>query len=585
MVIPYFIFVTTKYDAYGCVTEYDQNGRVYAYAYKEEAGRSLAGVTVEGFTVSPKNDLLGRNVGKEITANGTKLAGEYVYYRKAGDYATNMPSAVYYGGIEKDKYVISENTKYEYDKNGNIVKIYENGALTVRYGYDSIDRLIREDNKKIGFTALYAYDNCGNILCKRQTAFTLKENAEECEFIQTRYGYEGDKLLTFGGEVCEYDEIGNPILYRGKVAEWEKGRQLRAYNGTRFAYDGSGRRISKNGITYTYDGNGNLISDSNGLEYLYDNSGIFAVKYQNSTYFYRKDVQGNVKSLLDENGSIVVKYVYDAWGNHAVLDGAGNDITDDDLHIGNLNPFRYRGYFYDPETELYYLQTRYYDPEVGRFITIDAIEYLDPESINGLNLYAYCGNNPVMATDETGTMPNWLKWLIGGIAFIGAMALTILSGGSLAPVLIGMGVSIISGALIQGTINAVNGGSFWNGVATGAADGALWGGVLALGGSILRITKIARQVITIGKTGTFENVAKLSKTYHYQGLKSHKFLSKYFGRDFADKVGWIQNKFIIKSVKFFKGAIYDAGGALTGAYAKEVLLTKGYKYLYNVWLF
>ena len=98
-----------------------------------------------------------------------------------------MPSAVYYGGIEKDKYVISENTKYEYDKNGNIVKIYENGALTVRYGYDSIDRLIREDNKKIGFTALYAYDNCGNILCKRQTAFTLKENAEECEFTQTRY--------------------------------------------------------------------------------------------------------------------------------------------------------------------------------------------------------------------------------------------------------------------------------------------------------------------------------------------------------------------------------------------------------------
>ncbi len=155
----------------------------------------------------------------------------------------------------------------------------------------------------------------------------------------------------------------------------------------------------------------------------------------------------------------------------------------------------------------------------------------------------------------------------------------------MAPVLIGMGVSIISGALIQGTIDAVNGGSFWNGVATGAVDGALWGGVLALGGSILRITKIARQGITIGKTGTFENVAKLSKTYHYQGLKSHKFLSKYFGRDFADKVGWIQNKFIIKSVKFFKGAIYDAGGALTGAYAKEVLLTKGYKYLYNVWLF
>ena len=98
----------------------------------------------------------------------------------------------------------------------------------------------------------------------------------------------------------------------------------------------------------------------------------------------------------------MVKYVYDAWGNHAVLDDAGNDITENAVHIGNLNPFRYRGYFYDVETELYYLQTRYYDPEVGRFITIDGIEYLDPESINGLNLYAYCGNNPVMFTDPNG---------------------------------------------------------------------------------------------------------------------------------------------------------------------------------------
>ena len=86
----------------------------------------------------------------------------------------------------------------------------------------------------------------------------------------------------------------------------------------------------------------------------------------------------------------MVNYIYDAWGNHAVLDANGNDLTDSS-HIGNRNPIRYRGYFYDVETGLYYLQTRYYDPEVGRFVTIDGIEYLDPETINGLNLYAYCG--------------------------------------------------------------------------------------------------------------------------------------------------------------------------------------------------
>ena len=98
----------------------------------------------------------------------------------------------------------------------------------------------------------------------------------------------------------------------------------------------------------------------------------------------------------------MVNYIYDVWGNHAVLDANGADITDPN-HIGVLNPFRYRGYFYDVETGLYYLQTRYYDPEIGRFITIDGIEYLDPETINGLNLYAYCGNNPVMNVDSIGT--------------------------------------------------------------------------------------------------------------------------------------------------------------------------------------
>ena len=97
----------------------------------------------------------------------------------------------------------------------------------------------------------------------------------------------------------------------------------------------------------------------------------------------------------------MVQYVYDAWGNHAVLDSNGNDLTDSS-HIGNRNPFRYRGYFYDVETGLYYLQTRYYDPEVGRFLNMDDISYADPEQFHGLNLYAYCANDPVNNVDPTG---------------------------------------------------------------------------------------------------------------------------------------------------------------------------------------
>ena len=91
----------------------------------------------------------------------------------------------------------------------------------------------------------------------------------------------------------------------------------------------------------------------------------------------------------------MVQYEYDAWGNHTI---SGSNSA-----LGNINPFRYRSYYFDTETKLYFLQTRYYDPEVGRFINIDSIEYADPETINGLNLYAYCGNNPVMNIDPEGT--------------------------------------------------------------------------------------------------------------------------------------------------------------------------------------
>ena len=99
----------------------------------------------------------------------------------------------------------------------------------------------------------------------------------------------------------------------------------------------------------------------------------------------------------------MVEYKYNAWGKHVVLGESGNVITSE-THIGNLNPFRYRGYYYDTETGLYFLKTRYYDPEVGRFITMDDVSYLDPENINGLNLYAYCGNNPVMNVDPSGQL-------------------------------------------------------------------------------------------------------------------------------------------------------------------------------------
>ena len=119
---------------------------------------------------------------------------------------------------------------------------------------------------------------------------------------------------------------------------------------------------------------------------------------------------------LDTDGRRMVQYVYDAWGNHKIVDGYGNTITSS-THIGIINPIRYRSYYYDTETGLYYLQARYYDPVIGRFISTDDVDYIDPEVINGLNLYAYCGNNPVMNIDPSGH--SFTAFLIGFLIFGG----------------------------------------------------------------------------------------------------------------------------------------------------------------------
>ena len=248
------------------------------------------------------------------------------------------------------------------------------------------------------------------------------------------YEKDSDRLLSYNGESFAYDTIGNPTTYRGKSATWAYGRQLTAFNGNTFAYDARGRRTGKNSITFTYDSNGNLVKQSNGLEFLYDHTGIFAIKYNNSTYFYRKNAQQDVIALLDNTGKVVVKYRYDAWGK------CQTTVTDDNASmIAELNPFRYRSYYYDTETGFYFLQTRYYAPEIGRFMTIDDISYLDPESVNGLNLYAYCLNNPVMCMDASGTSPEWWQWLLSGISLVAGIALCFVPG------MQGFGIALIVG--------------------------------------------------------------------------------------------------------------------------------------------
>ena len=214
--------------------------------------------------------------------------------------------------------------------------------------------------------------------------------------------------------------------------------------------------------------------------------------YANETYFYRKDAQGNIVALINKNGAVVVKYVYDAWGNNIALNANGGEITSG---IGILNPFRYRGYYYDTETELYYLQTRYYDPELGRFISQDSLDYADPETINGLNLYAYCGNNPVMNVDPTGEI-------------------------TLAFILVSMLIGAIIGGVSAG-VKASKAGLDAKGIALAALGGAIMGaavsGAFALGGAaVTGLTILGKAIsgVTLFAIATYGTVVASVINYY-----------------------------------------------------------------------
>ena len=481
---------TYAYDDYGKLTEVKHDsGFTYRYGYKSSTDGEIDNISIgENIVVKPKTDVNGRNTGKQVLFANTQVETESISYVKFGDHATNLPSSIVFGKKGVINCSASERLKYSYDKMGNISAIFKNGTLIVKYTYDKLNRIIREDNRTLKHTWVFAYDNNGNIITKKETDFTLKENTEDCVFTEHLYEYDGDELVYYDGKTCCYmAKTGKPSIYKNNNVYWS-GENILQYGNDKFTYDACGRRLTKNNLVYTYDGNGKLIRQSNGLEFFYDHTGVAGMKYNDATYIYRKDVQGNIIALLDSSGTVVVKYTYDAWGNYAAealdyydgkvqfknvdSDKAFNADYEKYKQLANINPFRYRGYYYDTETELYFLKTRYYDPEVGRFISPDSIEYLDPETINGFNLYAYCNNNPVSNVDPNGN--KWWHWLIGGIGVVliaVAAGLAILGTGGVAA----FGLGALIGSVSVGALGAGIGAGI--GYAIGGIDG-LWQGAL-----------------------------------------------------------------------------------------------------------
>ena len=317
--------------------------------------------------------------------------------------------------------------KYEYDDNGNITKIYKNNVLDKEYTYDVLNQLTKEVDKATGTTTTYTYDKQGNLTGAGNHTYTYGDSK----------GW-SDLLTTYDGSGIAYDNIGNPTIYRDFSMAWQNGRELASLTKNSktftYAYNDSGIRTSKtvNGHTNAIYLSGDAIVRENptgniSLTYLYDESGTrYGFLYKNgstsSYYYYVYNGQGDVTEIVDSSGNKVAQYAYNAWGLPlSVKDGSGNTVTSA-THIANLNPFRYRGYYYDTESGFYYLQSRYYDPETCRFINADS---QINSNLSGTNLFAYCNNNPVMLYDPDGHFGFLTACFIIGV---GALAIDLLSG-------------------------------------------------------------------------------------------------------------------------------------------------------------
>lgn len=387
-------------------------------------------------------------------------------YISTTEYQTNRISSIY-------NITNSSRQTYSYNNRGYISS-YNNtlNGDSYSYIYDGAGRLT-SDGK---YT--YAYDTLNNITSKTSSGST------------TEYGYwSGSKTrLQYISEngikrYFSYDTMGNITNYKGSSTTssqnlyWTRGNMLSHGNiqsGKNFSYQygADNLRYSKtvNGEETLYYWDGDVLvgekTGANYTQYLYDASGIIGMIYNGAYYYFEKNLFGDVLKAYNVSGTSVASFQYDSYGN--VLSKSGSMW--DKVH------FRYRGYYYDEETSFYYLQSRYYDPSICRFISADQYELIGAlsKSLGELNLYSYCANNPIIYTDGSGQ--SIIFWLILG----SIVASGLITGFS------AMNNSIEGesklGAFIGGFVDGAVGAAS---LAAGIATGGIGGFFVTIGGSFI----------------------------------------------------------------------------------------------------
>ena len=446
------------------------------YAYSTTTGLlSSLNATVQNSSIPVTYTYQGANQLRS-KAIGSVMTKAYNFGTSSG-YRTALPNFVNYR--DPDGNLIYGDNCY-YDSNGRLVKILDSGSSTTTraiYGYDQQGQLT---SATVGGTRYeYSYDTAGNIQSKKVGSTT------------TNYTYGNgawrDLLTAYGGGSITYSG-GNPTkYYDGSTFTWTQGRRLATAKvgstNISYTYDMAGVRSSKTMGSTKYDFTtlSGLVTRQTGggktIDFVYDeNNQPLAMKYNNTLYYYVLNAQGDVVRIVNSSRSVVASYTYDPWGK--IISSSGT--------LADINPLRYRGYYYDAETGFYYLQSRYYDPEIGRFINADSYASTDAAGLLSTNMFAYCENDPVNRSDPSG------EWFLQAAA-IGAAT-------DVALYLVGCA---ISGEEVT-----------WRGVGEHALTGAITG--VAFGGASKIVGKVLSKAVGAVKaakytTGTPNAVGKMGE--------------------------------------------------------------------------
>ena len=400
-----------------------QQTRQSSYTY-DDAGMLTGMQTGGGEQISYTYDYLNRLTRKTV---GT-TPYTYTYYAPYENLESALPHSILYQSTAGPV----EEFQYTYDNLGNIKTTWERTgnsplAKTGEYWYDRFNQLTREETA--GQTRFYEYDTYGNLLWVERYNYIGFEDLQDARNaaayipsynlgtdVYTYGDSEWKDLLTaYNGHAITYDAIGNPLTYYNGAdytMTWRQGRRLSNVTTggqtINYEYDSEGKRTGKQvgtaQTTYLYAG-GRLVSIEGHtpdyrIDLLYDESGVYGCIYNDAShtqtkYLFVKNAQGDIIQIRDQSDAVVANYTYDAWGALlSVTDENGAAITAS-AHIALRNPIRYRGYLYDSETGFYYVSSRYYDPEIGRFLNAD-------NNFSNYNLFMYYGNNPVNRIDPNG---------------------------------------------------------------------------------------------------------------------------------------------------------------------------------------